>query len=509
MKNILIVTIGNSDVQVKGDVTGTGFQIDNQQRSSAFVLKKEGLEPIEVVKNRNYEHYLIAKPRLNGEKIAQHFQVYRPTLDFPIILPVIEQLLADQIQLAEIWLVYTNQADEKQRLNDTLFFKDIIKTEIQNRHPGIKTVDYEITDDVTNIDYQYKDFLKKGKEIIRQQHEINKIYLLPQGGIDQINTALTLQFIQLFKDKLVLYQKAENTQARQMNFPQLFLEDLTREKIIEHIKNYDFRLAVELMLANEGNYKSIKKLCKYAADRLELLHDGNAGSIFSFNDIKEEGDLERVFVNRLKLKYKELSVSEQHAVKLADVIYQCKICFLVQKDYNKGLVLFFTLIENLIKVELEKLYSPRYDLYKYRKEDKKWLERLSWEGFIEEIDPALFDYIKTVKLQHGSPLNLSSPNRLTYFYLYSFLLSNDKIPQKIQPDEFDRFFNFCEKMAGNRNGLAHNLKGVSESDLNSLLKKFNYTLKTMFDPIDQIAGTSGFGIYQEIQHKVLEILDKN
>lgn len=504
--NILIVTIGNSDVQIKAKFAGSGFILENSPDNKALVLKKTGLDDINVFQNRNHDNYLIAQPRLSGEKLNKHFASYYPVLEFPIIIPVVEKLISE-VNLAEIWFVYTNQSDidDKYKKSDTLFFKDIIKKAIHEEFPNVTLVDYEVSEQVTNIDFQYEDFFRKGKRIIAEQEKISKIYLLPQGGIDQINTALTLQFIQLFKDKLVLYQKAEGADSRQLFFPQRFLNDLNKAKIVEHINNYDFRFAIELMPGNEAKAGIIKKLCSYAADRLELLH---ATNIFTFNDKNKE---EQVVLGAqmsatLKSNFRTLSTSHQSAYKLSDLIYQCKICFLVQKDFNKGIVLFFTVIENLIKIEIEKSYSPNHDLKKYRKNYNGQARNVAWEDFIETIDCDLLVYLGEIKIG-DHPLDLKVPNRLSYFYIYSYLISNNLNDIAIDSGQFKRFFDFCESIAGKRNELAHNLGGISESTLNPFLNRANYNIETMFQPIDQIAGTSGFGIYEEIQQKVLKLLD--
>ena len=100
---------------------------------------------------------------------------------------------------------------------------------------------YPVTKDVTNIDLLYEYFAKELKDLfLLPFEEIRQIFLLPQGGIDQINTALTLKIIEHFKGKVTQLQNAENSEVIALDFPRRFIQNLNKHKVLELVKNYDF-----------------------------------------------------------------------------------------------------------------------------------------------------------------------------------------------------------------------------------------------------------------------------
>jgi hypothetical protein len=59
--NILVITLGKSDIQVRNK-PGTGFTIDDNGKNR-IVLKKTGLPEVMLKQNRGYPEYLLASPR--------------------------------------------------------------------------------------------------------------------------------------------------------------------------------------------------------------------------------------------------------------------------------------------------------------------------------------------------------------------------------------------------------------------------------------------------------------
>ena len=236
MKNVLVITIGNSDIQIN-KYPGHGFVVED------LILKKESCGEINLRPNRNYnDYYLLLSSRNDGLVISESYDLYKEILEFPLIEPLLAYFKKESKSFQEVWWVYTDQQKEVEyfQSGDTLYYKQIIQKYFESNYQDVIYKDYPITENVKNIDAQYVDFYSKALALINNTEPISNIFLLPQGGIDQINQALTLQLIQLFKDKVRVFQCAEKSEVVELMFPHLFLKDLTKKNRIKHLLDYDF-----------------------------------------------------------------------------------------------------------------------------------------------------------------------------------------------------------------------------------------------------------------------------
>ncbi len=171
MQNILVITLGNSEIQVS-DKAGHGFSISNN------VLMKDGLPDVHLKPNRNYKDFFILEnPRRDGEIVDNNYQEYKRILLFPLITPLLDLLQSEEKSFQEVWWVFTDQQDEHFRASDTLFYKSIIQKYFEDRYSGLRFYDYAITEHVKDIDFQYQDFYQKALKIIIRTEKIDKIFL--------------------------------------------------------------------------------------------------------------------------------------------------------------------------------------------------------------------------------------------------------------------------------------------------------------------------------------------
>ena len=233
MQNIFIVTLGTREIQFKIDeLAENNFEIEDLHSSNIKIKHKENNISFEVFKNNFYENYLYpVQPRTAGKIISENFDIFKNILFFPLINKPFEKIVKEN-NLTKFIIVYTDQIDlkdnDKNKQRDTLYFAEIIKKhyyEKLEKSGRTDFIDICINKNVTDIDYQYNYFAKELKEKLKiNNNEINKIYLLPQGGIDQINHALTLQLLQQYKDKVEIWQQAEGKEANLLQFTNLFLK---------------------------------------------------------------------------------------------------------------------------------------------------------------------------------------------------------------------------------------------------------------------------------------------
>lgn len=491
MKNVLVITIGNSDIQIN-KYPGHGFVIED------LILKKESCGEIKLRPNRNYnDYYLLLSSRNDGFVISKSYDQYKEILEFPLIEPLLTYFKKENKSFQEVWWVYTDQQKEVDHFQsgDTLYYKQIIQKYFESNYQGVFYKDYPITENVKDIDAQYIDFYSKALALINNTEPISNIFLLPQGGIDQINQALTLQLIQLFKDKVHVFQCAEKSEVVELMFPHLFLKDLTKKTRIKHLLDYDFDKAGAISMSEDDDW--IVRLCKYATLRLNM----KALEAFQlYNNIskKEQEGLGEDLLQQIKREWNILSINEINRILLSDLIIHCKILF-HQKKYNELLIKLFTVNENFFKIQFETSLSIKEDTlkeyYNPKLRDKDVNE--NWNYFLNSLHPSLLSYLIENKIQ------LNNPNRKGYWFIYKFFMGEGIIENDIPINELEKFNYIFDNLAGLRNRVAHNLSGISEKEIRSNFLTKNVSVHHIFRILETMSGISDFGIFRPMQQKIL------
>jgi hypothetical protein len=290
MKNVFMVTLGTREIQFQKS------ELANKQHFELSADCKKVHIPgmvdseIELYQNSAYPEFLChAKPRLAGKTILDHYDIYKEIVQFPLIESALKNI-TDNNLIDEVIIVYTDQHDisqeEKKSLDnfnrDTVYYKNILERVLKDnffKDNILKFSTIAVTEKVTDIDFQYNYFAGKCKLLFAEKQHINQIYLLPQGGIDQINHSLTLQLIQAFGDKVKLWQQAESSESRQLAFANLFLKDLMKRQIISLIDRADYNGAIALAenlpsIPDEQyqtNLFNLKALLKFGKLRMDFL----------------------------------------------------------------------------------------------------------------------------------------------------------------------------------------------------------------------------------------------
>jgi len=277
MKTICILTFGTSDVQfTEEEVKKHGEIFEDEKNRKKITINQVALN---IKSNRDYPGiFLLQNPREDGKILLENYDLFKGITQLPLTIPLIEKLQQENKKPEIFVLVYTDQTDdEKHRKSDTLFYAQIFKRKIiENFHyTNAQFIEYTITEKVTDYDFQYQKFnvAIKNKEIIPYDpEEIEKIYLLPQGGIDQINHTLTLQLIKNFGDRVEVYQAKESDQPKRIRFAELYLRDLIFDQIIVLINQGDYAGALALLNKLDGKeYLNLRSLLKFGDLKINAL----------------------------------------------------------------------------------------------------------------------------------------------------------------------------------------------------------------------------------------------
>ena len=468
MKNYIVITLGTSDVQVaKSRLAENGFEFEND----GVVTKIKSIEnpafEFSVKANRNHsDTFLLNEARVDGEKLLDYgIEKLLPILEFPLVLPAIQHFFAENLgsQIHKCLFVFTDQLDERFRKNDTLYFATILKKILELKYSFSEDVfmEFPIHENVTDIDYQYITFAKECQSILETPiEEVKQVILFSQGGIDQINQALTLQLIQAYGTKLKLYQKAEGTEPKILEFPKLFLKDLNKQKILEHLDKYSFGLIDEKLTQNTV----IKNLSRYASLRLELRYnnsknDNNKLLKDLFYSVMAIPEVQQRLVRTGLLNYKD---KWEESEKLEDLYISCKIAF-HQKKFNEVLWKLFTINENLLKVEVDKLLNVDMSDF-HRGNITPNRENTALVDFLNSKNP---NYVSELR---NNGIYLNNPSRFMYKKIIEIENTNSTY------NLHSNISKLIEKLASNRNKIAHGLGFIDKDKISITRKDFKAML---------------------------------
>lgn len=479
-ENILVITIGTRDVQLNVSKLNSDILTWSEDFSQIF-LKKESSYVIRTFRNSDFpETLVISQPRLDGEVILLSPE-WEKFLCFPIIEDTINFFYRAGNSLQFILIVVTNQAETiPQRRTDTLFFGRIVKRFLENRfkiYSNQPTVEIlEIKQDVTNSDILYPFMEKAAPNLFKLNPEnIDKVYLLAQGGIDQINQALTLQLIRYFRHRLIQLQKAEHVDVQELIFPRLFLNDLSREQLIKHIADYNFELITPAISNNE----EILNIAKFAERRLELDYNDKYRNQY----VIEEWHTEDTVEGRLK-----------------DLYLSAKMHFR-RKVYSVYLWKLFTLSENILHPLINQIFNIDVEGL-FNKKIKSDDENPTWILVLKGI-PGLYE--KLVK----DKVYLNNPNRRAFAKTLSYMKKKGLLdPTTSQRfTELQQICKTLDLLNDKRNDIAHYLRPLRHSDIEETLSDGSKIedLNSALDNYFFLTGSSDFGIYNDIQKKLFRI----
>jgi SOS response regulatory protein OraA/RecX len=480
-KNILVITFGTREVQFKeADLKTKDFFIKENR------LMHKAFPPIalEVTANDNYPgYYFFRNPRRAGKIMLEYSDVFLSILSFPLLHDVFNRII-DSNKINELVIVYTDQQDldtnnkqnERNYNRDTVYYSKLFRKYIPGKFSHLADNalhDIGITEKATDIDYQYNEFAKKLVPQFGEPENIEKIFLLPQGGIDQINHALTLQLIQAYGSKIKLWQQPEGERPLELQFPFMFIWDLQKQKILKHLDDYDFGLIAEMGIEK----KHISELAAFAHRKLNLDYSREPACAANY---KEEDNPE---------------------TRLRDIYINAKIHF-KKGDYANYIWRIFTIMENIYRFKCDQILGNTEKFNHPQANSQEWLELLDrYEG--------LTDFLKKKKIGFHS-LNFDRPNRNVYKHIYNFFINRNMLDDsKYLQNNLNRAFNESENLVKLRNGLAHYLQPVSreiiESAMNNIsLTKLNATLDKVFQTKEK-----QFGIYEEINSELRKKLENH
>ena len=478
MKRILTVTTGTRDVQLRQTS-------DDQGNTSVFEYSvPEGENrSVKVKPHDDHPGMLLLSSMRNGcLQLAKDYSLIRENLVMPLIEPAVKYVLENGGNIDLLLFVVTNQEKEsvpvRFKEKDTVNLPALAEKYLSGKFPGrISAFDtYEVYEKATDIDLWYDrfedDFRKK--ILIEESEGEAEVWFMPQGGLDQVNQALTLRFIEHWQ-ALKLMQVAENSEPRLLEFPGKFLRNVTKVKAIEMAKYFRFSEVLSLNLSHNTDIALLAEL-------------GNTLMRLDYSTL-------------VSMSSKEPWLSAMKEIPVVRSIFET---WVEKPDaYRMNMWLYLTARVNAYCGNTEELLWRLFALYEQIL--KPYVaKKINW-GNVSEEHPFntfnaciernrdLLEYLRNNNLKQKVLIpGASAFNHIVKFY-------NVGIPENV------RIINkILSSLKENRNMLVHQGRGISMKKLNGVLSEFNKDLEEFFArDLDPYFGVEGFGVLGELRDDII------
>jgi len=455
MKTAVILTIGTRDVQVN---VQNLKKLATPEEFEKLIFRNSG--GAEILQARPTGRFILQK-NLLGE------------VSIPIAKTAIDYVLLNQKEIDKIIFIVTNQdiEDVGERFfnTDTINYGKIIQTLIHQRFakerikiPEFSTI--EIKENVAILDAMYELWKRKvTSNPILSIKEASKIYLCNQAGLDAINTALMLNCIDLFGDKIKILSVNERTGlCSELHFSNQYSYMQEKEKVFSLLSSYHYP-AIADMKVND----TAKKIAEYAKQRIYFNFDECIKVLNTITSVEISPKIKEQY---LLHAYDCKNRKDDSLIK--ELYINAKIKF-EQASYVDFLLRFFRIVEEIAKQKaLEFLKITNYDPYK-------------WTSTINEIllnNSKLKDFIEIyeIVLPNGkkTPLDITKNSIPVFIAIIEFFEGKSEL------------FNFLSAVTAltqlrNKSIGAHDFNPVSLEIIESEIQNFSISINDVFTYMDK------------------------
>lgn len=465
MKSALIITLGTREISM------------SPENLKSFFTEEE-------IKNfSTHNNFLI--PRLFGQAVLDKKKDKKlfNHLEFPIIEAGMDFVKKNAGLPDEIFLVATDQekeiVGERFWKNDSILYAEVLKILIANKYKkegGYKFVVPKIKDNVAYLDTMY-DFFNNAmkKKDWKGLDQLDNIFLLNQGGIDAINTALMLNCLNRFGKRTTLLSVSERIgSCAKLEFSEQYLHEKEILRATAAIKKYRYAFIKNLDVSDD-----VRTLSAYAEHRLNFDFDEAEKSLL------ELSKNQRSYRDSLILELNKLRQNEGELLK--ELYTNASIKF-EQEAYVDFLLRVFRIIEGVVNLKVMNHLDFEFDHVRWDRDINSFLSKSENSGLKTHLD--------NIKIG-GRTLDISKPSIPVLLGILAFYE-----PQKHAKIEKIRSLS---QLRNNSIG-AHNFKPVSKKLIEKSLQKQGLTIEDMFSILDEVVGkTEPFKALNEKLFQLLKI----
>lgn len=454
MSNILVVTVGNRDVQ---------FKIDNISIGNEIIKLKENTK-------EDQQIYIFENQILdNSKKVFEYLEDYS-FVEIPIIKILINKLDSECIKIDKIVLICSNNNHN----NDTYYFGKIIKKKLSNYNVEIREMNFN--------PMELKNYNKFIDSVFNEK---DKFFIECSGGIPQTRIAIYLYSI--FRDNLEIYEVSKNIARKESKI--IFEKVILKNKIISALEKYNYNFIRE--------YKY-----KFGKDFKNIFDEIN--SVFTFSKKYKNEDLILEFEEKLNDLLSHLIVQwkSNNTSSFLGEFYS-----FIQ---NMGYYLIIKIAKFNKKLEGKKIY--------YKDEKKLSIKNIFFNKLGElvfYIYPELVEKNNKIVLKDSfinkTPTcidNASIESLDELFKKLKEIIKNSKLEKQL--NEYNDLVIYFSDLKSFRNNciVSHSLSGYTKQEI---LDKLNITDDEMFKKLikyfEIICSRKFINFFDEKNKKLLDLLN--
>jgi hypothetical protein len=463
-KNILIATIGKRDVKL-------------------------------VEKNERKD---IDSVRTKGEEIFKHLNHYIEFIEIPIMKASLKYLINNGYEVDTLFLVVTDQKDPFFSKGDTIWFGEIIRKILKEKkfksyrkRIGINGLDlkkiefFVLTDYVNDFDVNFE-FFSSNFQQLKEEMEIENIYIEYSGGIPQINYSLILSALFHFdKNQIIpIVVDIKDMGARESTIVSKTLEEINKIQLIQFIKRYDYKAPLAVI---KGLSPVIRQILRIISARLDFDFERSYSLLI---DLRKLDKGKKTYEKLNDLLKKELNLEKR----LEEIYYHLEIK-LKNVEYLDFLSRFYAFYDNFMHLILKPFGYYILDLETEN-------ERIKAHNEFIEKNLELKEYLENKKEGLKFVSNIST--KVRYIIANFFYRGNDKFSSIKKINK--KFDLIIEKR--NKTIIAHKLDGVTEKDFSVLYGK-DFTERILNDIkvfLDFIGVHADSNIFDRINDIIMDNL---
>jgi len=408
----------------------------------------------------------IRPARTEGERLLTDYKACAARLSFPIVEPVLRYLL--ERHPSEELLLYlfgTDQADPRFQPTDTLYFAQLMA----RRLPEV--LDERVRAwavNVQGINPSYYDLaIEAYDRLLADIHapQVSVCYVALAGGVPACNTALLLQGVRRYGDRLQVVYTPQGSEPVPIRAGQQILDSFREAAAVERLKEWDFANALPL-LRSLRVAPGFCYLAEYAARRLDFDFQSARESL---ENALKHGDLEtRGFIQQsLRHSLDDLLERNESQTRLTALLrelnWNAAICWR-HRRYADFLARVYRFQEAVLRYLVEKYYHLPTDMSPAARQ----ATCQQWEQGINAV-PGLVNYLQTLAEKENLDWHLNG--RKTHQALLAFALRPEVTI--VPPSRRDFFAAIVKRVNAldrlvelrHRTIVGHDFQGVSEEAL--------------------------------------------
>ena len=472
----------------------------------------------------------VLKPaRGEGRRLLDEYPDVAPRLAFPIIEPclryIIEQHPDSDDQpggVDRLVLFGTDQPDPTYRPSDTLFFAELAARRLPALLGGrVRSAKRQFIQEINPALYD-ETFEKFDDLLTELPHEgVETCYVIVCGGVPACNTALLLQGVRHYGDRLRVVYLPQGGEPQELRAGQQVINTFREAAAIEHLERLDFANALprlERLRADPG----LMGLVAYAAQRFAF--DFRSAQATLLQSLRDGDRSVRGFIHQrlrhdLDLLLAEDGGHERLAALLRELYWNAAITYR-HRRYADFLGRVYRFQEAVLRYLVERIFGLPTDL----KPAVRGANQARWNEGIQ-ANPQLLAFLGARTVEE-EPLDWKKIGRPTYKALLSYATNeglglNAEGKPLLSPGGRGRYdallsrINAFDRLVElrHRTIIGHDFEGVSEELVLAHYKgspKQDGTRRTPVEGLAQIVGMLSVDVrespYQAVAEFVIQSL---